>query len=332
MTREGLNHPSTLIDTVRKITEKLHQRAIIIPASDDAAMTISLSKSGLERYADVPIPSAETVGICLSKIAIHRAGERLGLPHPNAYFPEGLGEVSRVAGSIEYPCVLKPDDSKEFYRALGVKAIIAKSRDELLRSYETAAKHKVKVFVQEHIPGETDSNYGFAAFFDRDSRPHCGMTYRRIREWPPHSPGVAAMAISVAVPELVDQATKFFSGLGFHGIVQAEFKRDPRDDIWKILDVNPRAWTSNRLATRCGCNIPLAAFLDSVGLGFEKPSMRQGVIWMNFREAFFSSLSAWRRRRLSLSECLRPLRGEIVYAVYDRNDVAPSIWGLRPGL
>ncbi len=331
VTCRSLSQPSVLIEAVTRIAGSLLQRPILLASSDEAARTIALNKGSLEQCADVPIFSRETTAACLNKSGIHDAAERLGVPQPVAYFPDVLDELSRVAGSIDYPCVLKPDNTKELYRILGVKALMVRSRDELFHSYNAITRRRIRVFVQEYIPGETEANYGFAAYFDKDSRPHCVVTYRRLGEWPPDSFGIAAQAVSVDVPELFEQAINFFSGLRFHGVAQAEFKRDSRDNKWKIIDVNPRAWTSNRLATRCGCNIPYAAYQECIGMSFGESRMRPAVKWANFPDALFSDLYRWPRGQLSRSQGLMRTRGEVVHAVYDWRDPGPFVWLLRNG-
>jgi D-aspartate ligase len=324
----NLSNPSVLIQTIADVTKAAHERPLVFPASDDMARVLSLNKDAVDRFADVILPDHEITSAALSKRAVDAAAESSGVPHPKSYFPESLEEVAQIGKQINFPCLLKPDYSKEFYRAFGVKAFIPRSADELDRLYRVATSRNLSVFVQEYIPGSTRANYGFAAYFDKDSRPHSLVTYQRLRGWPVDSPGVAAMTISVMENQLVDHAKRFFSSLGFNGIAQAEFIRDSRDDKLKILDVNPRAWSSNRLATRCGCNIPYAGYLDANGLSSEGSTMRAGVKWMNEAIVFPSSLRELRRSRLSLSEFLPSLNGEVVYAIYDRNDARPFAWFL----
>ena len=40
--------------------------------------------------------------------------------------------------------------------------------------------------------------------------------------------------------------------VGFHGISQVEFKRDPRDGVYKLMEINPRLWQWHGLAAACG--------------------------------------------------------------------------------
>ena len=44
--------------------------------------------------------------------------------------------------------------------------------------------------------------------------------------------------------------------LGFDGLVEVEFKRDPRDGELKLLDINPRVWGWHTLAQRAGVDFP----------------------------------------------------------------------------
>jgi predicted ATP-grasp superfamily ATP-dependent carboligase len=67
------------------------------------------------------------------------------------------------------------------------------------------------------------------------------------------------------VPELADAAVALLLALEFHGIAQVEFKRDPRDGTFKLIEVNPRLWEWHGLAAACGVDFPRIAYLDSVG-------------------------------------------------------------------
>ena len=43
--------------------------------------------------------------------------------------------------------------------------------------------------------------------------------------------------------------------LGFHGIAQVEWKRDPRDGRQKLIEVNPRLWQWHGLTGACGADV-----------------------------------------------------------------------------
>jgi predicted ATP-grasp superfamily ATP-dependent carboligase len=54
--------------------------------------------------------------------------------------------------------------------------------------------------------------------------------------------------------------------LAYRGIFSAEFKRDARDGIFRILEVNTRAWWYVEFATRCGVNVVEMAWRDAQDL------------------------------------------------------------------
>jgi D-aspartate ligase len=321
--------PAVLIDAIARIARSAGQRPILLPASDEVARTISLHEPAIAEFADSPIFDHRIADACLTKSGIHETAERFDVPHPRAIFPEDYPSLLEMEDKVDYPCVLKPDDSKSFNRAFGGKAFVVRSNAELRRDYLKCAQKGVSVFVQEYVPGDVRANYGFAAYFDRHSTPHCVLTYRRLSEWPPGSPGISCEAVSVYEPELMRVATKFFSGLKFHGIVQTEFKRDSRDGKWKIIDVNPRAWTTNRLATAGGCNIPYAAYAECEGIPLQESYARPGVRWVNLIDMAFSSLGRWRQGDPSSLDFRLSRREKTTYAVFDWNDPRPLLWLLR---
>ena len=69
------------------------------------------------------------------------------------------------------------------------------------------------------------------------------------------------------------RACGFCGRSGFHGISQVEFKRDPRDGRFKLMEVNPRLWQWHGLAAACGVDLPLIAYRDLTGERVEPVSM-----------------------------------------------------------
>ena len=65
--------------------------------------------------------------------------------------------------------------------------------------------------------------------------------------------------------EVVDAGLALLRALWFHGISQVEFKRDPRDGRFKLMEVNPRLWQWHGLAAACGVDLPLIAYRDLTG-------------------------------------------------------------------
>jgi D-aspartate ligase len=53
--------------------------------------------------------------------------------------------------------------------------------------------------------------------------------------------------------------------IGYRGIFSAEFKRDPRDGVFNLIEVNARPWWYVEFAARCGVNVCKLAIRDALG-------------------------------------------------------------------
>ena len=58
---------------------------------------------------------------------------------------------------------------------------------------------------------------------------------------------------------------KILKHVEYRGIFSAEFKLDPRDGKYKIIEINSRAWVFVDFAGWCGVNVCWLAYLDALG-------------------------------------------------------------------
>jgi predicted ATP-grasp superfamily ATP-dependent carboligase len=54
----------------------------------------------------------------------------------------------------------------------------------------------------------------------------------------------------------VELGTRLLKALGWYGIAMVEFKFDPRDNIPKLMEINPRFWGSLSLPIASGVDFP----------------------------------------------------------------------------
>ena len=69
---------------------------------------------------------------------------------------------------------------------------------------------------------------------------------------------------------------RFLAALGYRGLSQVEFKRDPRDGRYKLMEINPRLYQWHGLAAACGVDLPRLAYCDLLGLPLPAASMNGG--------------------------------------------------------
>jgi hypothetical protein len=107
------------------------------------------------------------------------------------------------------------------------------------------------MLLMEHIPGGDDRLCSYYTYLDENSEPQFHFTKRIIRRFP-SGMGTACYHITDWIPELVDLGNKLFKAVGLRGLANVEFKHDPRDGQYKLIECNARFTASNCLVSASG--------------------------------------------------------------------------------
>jgi predicted ATP-grasp superfamily ATP-dependent carboligase len=121
--------------------------------------------------------------------------------------------------------------------------------------------------------------------------------------------------------------------MGFSGYSCIEFKRDPRDGTFKVLDVNGRHNLSTLLAVRCGINFPWLHYAHlSEGIRPRVSGYREGVYWIDLVRDVGYSAKNLTRESISFMDYLRPYVNPHVFAILDAHDIGPLFARLFPSI
>ena len=113
-----------------------------------------------------------------------------------------------------------------------------------------------EIIVQELVPGDGRAQYAYCAFVQARSRAG-EMTVRRRRQHPSDFGRASTYVETVDLPELERAVAAGSSrAIGYYGLVELEYKRDPRDGAFKLLDVNARTWGYHSLGVAAGVDFP----------------------------------------------------------------------------
>jgi D-aspartate ligase len=222
-------------------------RVVVFPTHDD-------SLNAIARYADdlevlTPFPDWGVLERVQSKRAQldQAAAAGLDIPTPDP-------------GT--FPVVVKPDRSVEFKRRFRRQAFRCETQAEL--DDALAKTEEFGAIVQELVPGGDDTLYTVGSYLDADGRALGVFCGRKLRQTPPGI-GTCRVGEALWVPEAVDDALTLLRAIGYRGVSQVEFKRDPRDGRYKLMEINARLWQWHGLATACGVDLPLIAYRDLTG-------------------------------------------------------------------
>jgi predicted ATP-grasp superfamily ATP-dependent carboligase len=313
------------IDFLLCLGAQLHEKGVLIPTGDTETIALLRHRKQLESYYYFTMDSYEKVNVFLNKKLFYQYLEKQNIPHPKTFFPRDENDVKAASVEMTYPCIIKPVYPTYFRFDFNTKLFIVSSAQQLLSVFSKVYEKNHEVMLQEIIPGGADTMFGYNAYYDHSGTPHGMFMYQRIREWPLGF-GNGCYIQHVEEPILEHMTTSLIQKIGFYGIVDAEFKRDPRDGLYKFIEVNPRVWMQNSFPSRYGCNLPYMAYLDAVKRPLpENPFFLPDdtVRWVYFLEDIQSVRAQIRNRSIRLRSILPAYSLRNDHALYAWDDPLP---------
>src|SRR4029077_10631265 len=193
---------------------------------------------------------------------------------PQTRYPRAAPEARAAAQELGLPVLVKPEHPVGFKLRFRRQALRCESLDEVEDAYTRA--EEFAPMVQELVPGGDDTLYSVGSYLARDGRPLGVFSGRKLRQTPP-GVGTCRVGEAVWVQEAVDAALRLLEAFGYYGLSQVEFKRDPRDGGFKLMEITPRLWQWHGLATACGVDLPRIAYDDLVGESSPPPATMNGA-------------------------------------------------------
>jgi D-aspartate ligase len=299
--------------------------SVLIPASDAALGTVARHKTSLEDAGlIVASDGAEVTETLLNKATTFALARSAGVPSPATVAVSDEDDVRRYCESAEFPAVLKPELSHIYRELVGVKWSRVDNAEEALRAYAVARSHSLEVVLQELIPGDERCGAVYNSYF-WNGEPLVEFTSRKVRNSPPDT-GSPSVVVSEWMPEVAEQGRRLLRAAKFSGYSCTEFKRDPRDGEYKVMEVNARHNLSSLLATRCGVNFPWLQYQHLVdGTLPVQRDYEQGVYWIDVTRDLQNVGYYLRRPGYSLNDFVEPYRRSCIFAVLDRHDIGPAV-------
>ena len=307
---------------LEQLGPRLPRRAVLFPTHDQYIWPISRHAKRLEPWYIIPFSRWETMRRLHDKREQLESARRVGVDIPKTVFVDDDDDLARGADEIGFPAIFKPVESLAFKVRFRRHVLEIASRDELLRVYDKV-RDCGTLMLQDIVPGGDEELYTLGSYLDAQSRPLAQFTGHKLRQHPPRF-GHVSMAVSLWVPELAEAGLRLLHGLGYHGVSQVEFKRDPRDGRYRLMEVNARHWMWHSLATACGVNLSLAAYRDAIGDPYVARRQNDGLKWVvsltDARDAF----SRWRKGDEKLIPWLKSYQGVKVDGLFSLKDPLPG--------
>jgi D-aspartate ligase len=322
----NLREERVTVDNLLDIGKRLSlQGWVLYPTREELVAAISHNRSELGELFRVPTPAWDSIQWAWDKRNTYRLAQELGIPTPETHYIENIEQLSELH-SLTPPFAIKPAIKEHFLYATKAKAWCANSHSELKTLFQKASDlvGPCEVMVQELIPGGGSQQFSYCAFF-REGRAVGKMVARRRRQHPLQFGRASTYVETVDVPILEEFSERFLREIRYYGLVELEYKLDPRDGRYKLLDVNARTWGYHSLGASAGVDFSYMLFADQLGMPVEDCRGKPGVGWVRMTTDVPAALCALFAGDTSLLSYLRSLMTCSADAVYSSQDPLPGL-------
>src|SRR5579883_622999 len=255
---------------------------VLYPTRDETVAALSRYKKPLSEFYRVPTPDWECIKWAWDKRNTYQLAEQLGIPCPKTWFPKTVDDVKAI--DAKFPLILKPAIKEHFVYTANAKAWQANNKTELIERFTEAAAFVPpgEMMVQDLIPGgSSEQQFGCGVLFIEGNAVGT-MLARYVRSHPPDFGRCSTFVETIELPALEEMALRFLRAIDFYGLAEVEFRRDARDGIYKLLDVNARTWGYHTLGQAAGVDFPYLLFRDQLGQPLQPARAKAGVTWLRW--------------------------------------------------
>jgi predicted ATP-grasp superfamily ATP-dependent carboligase len=296
---------------------------MLLPTNDESLEVLSRHRERLSRWYHVAAAPWEVTRQLLHKDRFETVARQAGVALPRSW---GLAEPgSAERPDLTFPLLVKPVESSRFARRFDRKLFVANDREELAAQLRLIEATGLTCQLFDWIPGGDDHLYVYGVYMDARGEPVGGVAIHKLRSSPPLY-GVGRVAEVVDEDSMREPTVEILRRIGFRGIAAAEFKRDPRDGSWRILEINGRLSLMQGPARRAGFDFPAMAWQDLVlGQRIEvEPNGWRGC-WIHLHADLLYGAFQRKLERLSWKQFRAPYRRSHSFAVWSRRDPGPFL-------
>jgi predicted ATP-grasp superfamily ATP-dependent carboligase len=299
---------------------------VLYPTREELVAALSRHRSELSEMFRVPTPDWGSVKWAWDKRNTYSLARELDIPTPVTHYNlENLDELDQLH-SLTPPFAIKPAIKEHFFYTTKAKAWLANSHAELRTLFHKASELAPcgEIMVQELIPGGGSQQFSYCAFFC-DGEAVGKMVVRRRRQHPLQFGRASTYVETLDIPILEELSERFLRAIDYYGLVELEYKLDPRDSQYKLLDVNARTWGYHSLGAEAGVDFSYMLYADQIGLPVSVCKGRPGVGWVRTTTDIPAALAGILRGDTSLKGYLRSLQSCDAEAVFSLSDPVPGL-------
>ncbi|MCA1201064.1 MULTISPECIES: carboxylate--amine ligase [Priestia] len=319
-----LTEEKELLDVLITLGKKQKHKPVLYTGADDYVIFISKYREELSNYFLFLFPDHDVIEQVLDKQRAYNLALKHNIPCPKTFIIKSEDDMKTAIETLEFPCILKPVLGHEFRKIINKKAILIQTAEQLQAEYPTY-QQAGDLIVQEIIPGDNSCFYKVATFFDENMNLLAQFSLQKNHQFPAQF-GTGAHIVSKTVPELFDICLPFFKAIHLKGVAMAEFKKDPRDGVYKFIEINPRFWLTHSLTGAAGIDF---VYLYYLSMTEQQPIphlvQKDGVKWIYLVRYYLTYLTKRKQEGMTLRDFLSGFKGEKEWALFSLRDPMPFV-------
>jgi predicted ATP-grasp superfamily ATP-dependent carboligase len=322
---QGFGSPK-LIENLIELGRRFSVKPILLLTDDMTVLLVSRHRQRLSPYYHLLLPTNDVVELLVDKTRFALYAKENEFPVPRTWVINDKDDLEKASEEIRFPCFLKPRyRNEQWLKRAYPKGFRSKSREDLMPLYDMIHSTEEHYVLQEWIEGPDSELHMCQVLFDDNSRCIASFTCRKLRQWPTEA-GIACMAEPIYCPEIEKETIRLFESLQLKGLGAVEFKRDARDNRYKMIEPRiGRVGTLSEIATANGVNFPLLTYAYLTKMNVSENPVREPVRWVQEEGDVQSCLHLMRNKKLSLRELVRSYAGPKCFALFSWKDPLPLV-------
>jgi predicted ATP-grasp superfamily ATP-dependent carboligase len=299
--------------------------AVLFPSDDASLVAIARHRQSLAKYFRIVAEHWELVQALIEKHRTYAIAHDAGVPYPKLQMVQDPSAAVSFAREIGYPCLLKLSVSHLFFKRFGCKMLMLHSEAELVSGVRRVSGYGGGLMLCEFIPGPDSCGANYNSFCV-GGRPLQEFTAQKVRLKPTFI-GFPTVARSAYIREVQEAGRRMAAALQLNGFSCMEFKRDVRDGVYKLMEVNARHIYSGSLATACGIDFPYLSYRAARGMALPPARVEPApeLFWIDEERDVLGTLHALWRDPRGAREHLAPYLRRKVCAVTSLSDPKPAL-------
>lgn len=297
---------------------------VLFPTDDLFIENLYSIRKKIEGFAFLPFNPSNIISAS-DKAVQYQFCEKLGVPYPKSVELKNSNDLSGLSHKLRLPIIIKPN-KREDLKIKVFRSVTILSENELSTHQENLKAYfekGVSFLASEIVPGHTNGTiYAYVGYRSPKTKTILNEWIGRKLTQYPDDYGVFSSASNEA-PEIIrEQGQTLLNGMDLYGICEPEFKYDPRDGDYKLMEINLRSMMWHRVGNLSGVFLQQTQWLDAIGKPVPKYQQTDQVVHFSYLKHEIVNLILRKGYFRHFKECL--FKGDINrLALYEKGDMRP---------